>query len=518
MTRTQRALQNSFWGLISKFSYLLLGFVSRTIFIRCLGETYLGVNGVYTELLKMLSLAELGFGTALNFAMYKPVADNDEEKIKKLLNFYKTTYRIIAIAVTVIGAILIPFLPKILKGTDSMSAFDLRLYFVIFLANTVINYFVSYKFSYLNALQKNYISTNIDTVVHFVTVIAQIVVMLLTKSFLAYLLIQSGLMVGSRLIISIFLNKKYPIVKGDSEYKLTKEERKPIFKEVKGLMVHQFANVAVHSTDNIIIGSLSGLGVVMVGLISNYNLIITGVGGFVALLFTSLTSGFGNLVASSTVEHYERAFRETNFLNAWIYGFCSIAFFVLIPPFIELWLGKEFLIDNVSFLLIVINNYMLGQSTIYNNARVAKGEFKKDQWSSLMQALVNLVVSIIAAKYLGLMGVYIGTVVSRLTTTILRPFLTYKFLYNKSSAVYYKWYAIYFLAVAVLGALTYYLCSFILVQVTIWRFALAMVVVGIVPNLLFPLIFCRTREWKDLYNRGKAFIRGLKKKGEKNEQ
>jgi O-antigen/teichoic acid export membrane protein len=258
----------------------------------------------------------------------------------------------------------------------------------------------------------------------------------------------------------------------------------PIFKEVKGLMVHQFSSIAVHATDNIIIASITGLGVVVVGLISNYNLIITSVLGFVSLLFTGATSSFGNLVASSTTEHYEKTFREINFLNVWIYGFCSIAFFILIPPFIQLWLGKEFLIDNYSFLLIVINQYMLGQATIYNNARVAKGNFNKDQWSSLLQGLINLLVSIVAARYLGLVGVYIGTVVSRLATTILRPYLTYKFLFNKSCVHYYKIYISYFVVVVLLGLFTYFVCHYVLMSVTLWTFLFAAIIVAILPNSL----------------------------------
>lgn len=506
VSRTERIVKNSFWGIVSRTVSLILSFVSRTVFINVLGKEFLGINGVYTEVLQVLSLAQLGFGTALNFALYKPVADNDREKTIKLLDFYKTVYRIIAVVVATLGLLLLPFLPKILNGAEHISAFNLRLYFLIFLANTVIGYFVSYKFSYINALQKNYIVTKIELVTNTVIVVLQILAILVTKSFLVYLLIHTGLLALSRVAIFIYLGKKYPFLNQKVGDKLTKEEKKPIFREVKGLMVHQFSSVAVHSTDNIIISSLTGLGVVMVGLISNYNMLINAVLGFVTLIFSSTTSSFGNLVASSTSANYRKAFLDMNFLNFWVYGFCSIAFFILIPPFIELWLGKDFLIDNVSFLLIVFNCFLVGQATIYNNARVGKGDFNRDKWLSFSQAIVNLVVSIIAAKYLGLLGVYIGTIVSRLVVVVFRPILTYKFLFEKSSYEYYVTFVGYLVVILISGAITYMATYLLLREVTVLKFALSALIVAILPNLLFFVFTFWTNGFKSFFCRLKAFI------------
>lgn len=505
--RTVFIAKNSFFGIISKISSLVLGFASRTIFIYYLGMKYLGVSGLYAEILQMLSFAELGFGSALIFAMYKPVADDDEEKILKLLRFYKTTYRIIALIITVAGIAFVPFLQYIVKGVDGFTLLQLRLYFVIYLINTVANYFVSYKYSYVNALQKNYIVTNIDTVVHLITISAQIAVIVITKNFLAYLLTQTTLLVLSKAFIAKYLNKKYPILAKKTESKLTKQERSPIYKDVRGLVMHQFSSIAIHSTDNIIISSFSGLGVVAVGLISNYNLIMTSVLGFVTIIFSSVTSSFGNLVASSSVENYRRSFLDLNFVNFWLYGFCSIAFFTLIPPFITLWLGNEFVIDIFCFLLIVINSYMVGQSTIYNNARIAKGNFSKDKYLALTQAIVNLVVSIIGAMWLGLIGVYIGTIVSRLVYVCFRPYLTYKFLFQRSCAEYYKKLVIYFASTGLVGAVTFFVTSLVLAKVTVLSFTIATCIVAILPNLMFLLLFFKSEEFKNVFMRLKNFVK-----------
>lgn len=506
-TRTAFVAKNSFFGIISKISSLILGFVSRTVFIHFLGTTYLGVNGLYAEILQMLSFAELGFGSALIFAMYKPVANNDEAQTKKLLAFYRTTYRIIALIITTLGIAVLPFLHLIVKGADNLTLFQLKLYFIIYLINTVANYFVSYKYSYVNALQKNYIVTNVDTIVHLITIVAQIVIMVVTKNFLAYLLTHTTLLLFSKIIIARYLNKKYPILAQKTTEKLGKEEKASIYKDVRGLALHQFSSIAIHSTDNIIISSFSGLGVVVVGLISNYNLIMSSILGFVAVFFNSVTASFGNIVASSSVENYRRSFLDLNFVNFWLYGFCAIAFFTLTPSFITLWLGPEFLIDPLCFLLIVINSYLVGQSTVYNNARIAKGNFSKDKHWALVQALTNLVVSIIGAIWLGLLGVYIGTIASRLVYVCFRPLSTYKFLFKRSCIEYYKKLSMYFGSVALAGAATYFATWFLLKEVTVMRFLGAIGMVTILPNVIFLVLHFRSKEFKNVCYRVKKFMK-----------
>ena len=347
-SRTKNAIRNAYFGIISKIVNLLFAFISRTVFIYVLGNTYLGVNGLYSEILSLLSFAELGFGSAMAFSMYKPAAENDRMMIVRLLDFYKTVYRIIAFVIAALGLCLTPFLQYIVKGADWLTVSELRVYFLVYLFNTVIGYFVTYRFTYLNALQKNYIQTNIDSIVNVISYIAQVIAILVWKNFLLYLLINSAVLLISRLVIVVYLNKKYPIFNEKAEKPLSKEEKQPIYKEVRGLAIHQFSSVAVHSTDNILISTMTSQGVTAVGLISNYNMLMNSVLGFVTTLFASVISGFGNLVAASTTERFREVFKQVNFLSFWIYGFCSIAFWILIPPFVTLWIGADKVIDNVN--------------------------------------------------------------------------------------------------------------------------------------------------------------------------
>lgn len=505
MSRTENAAKLVFWSYIGNIRGLILNFISRTFFIYCLGSTYLGISGLYSSILSVLSFAELGFGSAMTFAMYKPVADNDEDRILKLLRFYRTAHRFVAVVVTIAGLAILPFLQYIIQGADALTLSELRIYYLIYLTNSVVSYFISYTYCYIGALQKGYITANIDSIISIITVVLQILILVVTNSFLAYLLTQTILSIISKVFTFYYVKHKFPILGRKLNKTLSKEEQKPIFKEVRGLLVHRFSSIAVHSTDNIIISSLSGLGIKAVGWVSNYNLIMTSVLNFVTVLFNSLIAGFGNLAALDDGENYHKVFLEANFINFWIYGFCSIAFFVLIPPFITLWIGDQYLIDSVSFFLIVLNCYFQGQCTIYNNARIAKGNFSKDQWNAFTQAIVNLVVSIIGAHFWGLVGVYIGTICSRIVILI-RPIKTYSFLFNRSAKEYYIHFFTYFVSVVATGIITYFIVDKILTTVTILRFAISVILVAIIPNIIFLLLFGKTRIFRDVYIRVKDFI------------
>ena len=483
-SRTAFAAKSSIYGLVGKGVSLLVSFVSRTVFIHILGKYYLGINGLYSEILSFLSFAELGFGSAMTFALYGPVEREENEKVRELMQFYKVTYRLIAFVVLAFGLAVTPFLQYIVNGAEGLSLFELRLYFLIFLANTVTTYFVTYKFGYSNAIQEAYVSTNFDTLTNLVCVFVQLVALVLTGSFLVYLLSYTATLILSRFAVAFYLNRRYPILK-----------EKP---EVKGLAIHQFSSVAVHATDSIIISAVPALGVAVVGAVSNYNLVINAVSAIVLILFNSVVAGFGNLAVTSTKERFEKVFEEANFANFWIYGLCTVCFVVLLTPFVELWAGSDYAIDTASLVLIIFNFYLQGQSTIYNNARIAKGNFNMDKWWSLLQAVINLVVSVAVAMRLGLVGVYIGTVVSRLVFVVSRPSCTYRFLFGKSPSAYFRKLLIYFAAVVVATITCRAACAPLLSSLG-WHTLIASAVIClVVPNLIFFALFRGSVEFEAL--------------------
>lgn len=511
MSRTKYAFKNVAFAMGSKIFTLLVNFISRTVFIYYLGNTCLGINSLFVEVLQVLSFAELGFGTALNFTMYKPVAENDDETTLKLLDYYKKIYRIIALVIVVLGLVLLPILPYVVKNADVISVNELRLYYVFFLINTVVSYFVSYKYSLVNAKQKNYITTNFEFVSSLIIAIVQIAVICCFQNYLAYLITHTVLLITSRYILSVYLNKRFPLLKRRPQQSMTAEEKKPIYQEVKGLIFHQFSSVAIHQTDNIIISSLTEKGITAVGFISNYNMIIHAVTGMLTLVFNSVVSGFGNLIATSKAKDLKRVFDEANFVNFWLYGFSCIAFYVLIPPFITMWLGKDFLIDKFSFTLIVVNCYLMGQSTVYNNVRTAYGKFTSDRWVSLIQALVNLVVSVIGAIKWGLPGVYVGTIVSRVFFVLVRPAKTYRMMFEEGVGNYYKSLFGYGVIVLITGLVTQITTTFLSFDNVFISFILRCIVVLLLPNAVFTILFARTRMFKSVMGRLRQIVM---KKGE----
>lgn len=314
MGRVKQAEKNIFFGYVSNFIILILGFWQRDIFISVLGKTLLGVNTLYADILSMLSLAELGIGTALNFSLYKPVANNDLEKIKSYMKLYRKAYLAIAGVISVIGLAITPFLPYLIgvEERGSVSVRDLTIYYLIFLFNTVSTYFVAYKYSLVNAQQKNYIQTNITTITKIITVVVQIVILLTTKNFLFYLLTQAVIELLQKIAVSIYFDHLYPYLRDKNVRKLTKEETDIVVTKSKALMFHKIGDVARLQTDSIIITYFIDVG--SVGFVGNYNYIITYGANFINLIFNSVISGFGNLVATESKEKQYYIFRVYRFL------------------------------------------------------------------------------------------------------------------------------------------------------------------------------------------------------------
>ena len=281
MGRVRYATRNIIFGFLGSGATTLLNFILRQVFITHLGDTLLGVQDLYSEILTMLSLAELGVGTALNYSLYGPVARGEREKIKSYMQLYKKAYRTIAIVIAVIGLALVPFLPWIVKNADYLTLRQLRVYYLLFLFNTVTTYFVAYKYSLANAEQKNYIQTNADAISKAVSVVLQLLGLLVLPNYLLYLLIQVGVSLGQKIFISCYLNRKYPLLLEKNVEPLTKEETGAVVDKTKALMLHRIGDMARLQTDAIIISSC--LGVVWVGLIGTYKMIVNSVSGYFQL-------------------------------------------------------------------------------------------------------------------------------------------------------------------------------------------------------------------------------------------
>lgn len=492
--RTKNVKKNVFYSYVSTISISIFSIVSRTIFVYTLGAGYLGVSGLFTNLLGILSFSELGIGTAIDFALYKPIAVNDKEKIKSLLHLYKIAYRVIAIVVAILGVAIFPFLKYIVNTDIPIS--EINVFYFIFLFNTVSSYFVTYKTSYISALQKNYIVTNTVTIGTIVTNICQIILMLLGGSYLQYLLIAAIVGVIQKIITVVYLNKTFPLLVEKQFSPLDKETKNEIWRNVRALIVHKVGDVAVHQTDNIIISSF--ISTTMVGIISNYTTLNLVVSSFTNGFFNSFTAGFGNMIAKESKDKQKHMFEVYDLLGFWIFGFVMIAFITLSQPFVTLWLGKKLLVDNFTMILYFVSFYLAGMTLIPYNFKVAAGKFDEDKWVAFAQAITNIVVSIVAVRVLGLPGVYVGTIIQRMIVVIIRPHIVYKYILERKTGEYYFRLIRRTLLAAFLCLFMWKIKGIVLSDVTVLRFALMCVLTVFIPNTVFVLVFYRSDAFKDI--------------------
>lgn len=494
MSRLGLTVKNVRYGLFAKLLSLLIGFLSRTIFIYTLGINYLGVNGLFTNILGVLSLAELGIGTAINYSLYKPIAENDIETIKSLMIFYKKTYQVIALVITFLGLSLLPFLGIIVKNPGDVG--NISVYYLIFLFNTVSSYFVSYKFSLVNANQQNYIFSLVNSITSFLTISIQIFVLLMFKSFLIYLLTASVIGLAQKVFLHFFIDRKFPYLMEKNVQPLPKQVLDPVKKNIKALFFHKIGDVGVHQTDNIIISSF--INVSTVGLLSNYNLLITSISGILTIIFNSTVASFGNLIATESKEKQFAIYRIYRFIAFWLYGFSAIALYVLSDIFITLWIGASMVIPQSTVLLIIIDFYMIGHRITINNIKSAGGIFQQDAYVAILQTVVNLVVSIILVRKIGLPGVFIGTICQGLLSTIIKPIIVYRVVFQKPSWLYFRSGLIYACAVVFSGFVCVVLKNMIVSSITPARFLAMCFCTAIIPNVIFFLLFRNSIEFKEI--------------------
>lgn len=483
----------------------VLNFVLRTIFIAHLGDTLNGVNGLYANILSVLSMAELGIGTAMNYSLYKPVAQGNIGKIKSYMRLYKKAYAVIGIVIAIIGLLVSPFLPYLVNQPEGVGTRDLTLYYFIFLFNTVSTYFVAYKYSLVNAEQKNYIQTNILTVTKMIMVILQIVVILVTGNYYAYLLTAAAVELLQKIFVSVYLDRRYPYLRDKDAEKLSAEETGEIVTKTKALMYHKIGDVARLQTDSMIISGF--INVTLSGFVDNYNLVLNSIANVVNIIFNSVLSSFGNLFATESREKQYQIFKVYRFAACWIYGFTAVGFSMLLTPFVGLWLqdtGKTLAFSVV--ICILIDYYFKGDRIVLSNFKTAAGVFEQDKYLALIQGGVNLVISIVMVQKIGLMGVYIGTIVSGLIANVTKPVIIYRVILQQPVKKYFVDSLKYLAAVAVnFGALAG-IRALVMPQVTVVSFGAMFVIICVVFNASFLALFGRTEEFGYLWGivRGKA--------------
>lgn len=491
--RSQNSIKNTIVSILMSIITILIGLVTQKIFIKILGTEYLGLNGLFTNILSMLAIAELGIGSAIIYSLYKPIAENDKEKIKSLIGFYKKSYRIIALIVAIIGICVVPFLEKIVGQTDIQES--ITFLYLLFLFDTVVSYLLTYKRSILYASQKTYI-INIVHILYLVLMnILQIVILVLTKNYIAYLVIKIIFRIIENVVITIIANKMYPYIKGKNVKEIDKQTKKSIILKVKGLIFHKIGSFVVLGSDNIIISTF--LGVATVGLYSNYNTILQAVNNLFSQVFSSITASVGNLLVEKEKEKSYKIYKNMLFINSWMYNFSAIAILCLMEPFIKIWIGGQYLLSYGVLIILSINFYVQGMRKTSNTFKEAAGIFHEDRFVPIMESMINIVTSIAFLKVWGLAGVFLGTVTSSLILFLYSyPVYVYKKLFNRTYWQFLKEHSKYLIISAICGIITVVITKNIKLNNNFIQLILNGIIVVIVPNLLQYLIFRKREEFE----------------------
>lgn len=495
-TRTKYSIINIMTGVAGQVVNILLSFLNRSIFLAILGIVYASLNGLFMNILAVLSLAELGVGDAIIFSLYKPIADGQKEKIKSLMGLYKKAYRYIGLFIAVSGVLMIPFINYLLPQEQRVNG--VITIYLLFLFNSVISYFYAYKKSIILANQQGYINNIYTTIFTLLKSIFQIVFLIITKSFIVYLIIQIISTFLTNLYISKKANKMYEYL--NEEYdELDKEETKSIIENIKSLTIYKIGGVLLNSIDNIIITKFVGLN--WVGYVANYSLIINSVNMVLSNVFAGITASVGNLIATESDERKYFMFKVINLVNFWLFGFSAIAILILSDFFIELWIGSKYIMNWNIVLILGLNFYLIGMQNSIWVFRGATGMFKETKFIILITAGINLVLSIMLSKSWGVFGVFIATTIARIFTNVwYEPFILFKNYFKVSSVKYFINFTKYFIIFILGYILTDFMVSFNNLQGII-GFCINVVSVIFIPNFIILVLLFKTEEFK--YIKGK---------------
>lgn len=459
VSRIKNSKRNVIFSVFSYGLLVVLEFASRTVFIMFLSQNYLGIQGLFSNMLTFLSLAEMGVGTAISYALYKPLAENDYEKIKSIMRLYKKMYNIIGMIVLSLGLCLTPFLSFFIKNKPNDIS-NLELYFVLFVVNSACSYFLIYKKTIIISDQKEYITSIISSIVCMLRLSGQIIVVYVTHSYLLYILMMIVGTLSENIIISIYANKKYRYLKDTDYIELDNTTKKDIKKNIFAMFFHKIGTVVVNATDNIVISKFIGLSVV--GIYSNYLLVVNALSTLISKFFSSITASVGNLAVSEKKEYVETVFYRIFFLNAWVRIVPAACLYCLLQGFIKVWIGTDYLLNFETVIMIVLCFYLRGIRSTVLVFRDVTGLFWYDRYKPLIESAVNLCCSVPLAIRYGVTGVLLGTVISIITVSAwVEPYVLFKFFFEKNMIKYFKMQILYFIELILICRICELICSLI---------------------------------------------------------
>ena len=493
MSRIQNAVTNTYYNLLVKLYLAVFPFLMRTVMLHTLGIRYLGLNGLFTSVLQLLSISELGISGAIVYSMYEPVAKQDKKTLCALLRLYRLLYGAIGAVIFLLGMLLLPFLPRLISGEVPP---DINIYvlYVLYLASTALSYCVcSYRSSLLEAYQHNYVINKINLVTMTVQFALQIAFLLLFKNYYIYIITQFAVQLVNQFAVYLTVKRRYPELK--PEGKIEKQMMQQIFTKVKGLFFGKISGIILNASDTIVTSMF--LGLTVLAIYQNYFFILTAIIGFISSLLSGSMAGIGNSLVTETKEKNYRDFRRFTFLMSWIVCVCTNCFLVLFQPFMKLWMGEDKLLSMGMVVLFCLYFVLYEYNQLFNVYKDAAGLWYEDRFRPLITSLTNLTLNLLSVKYIGLYGIIASTVVSFLFIGM--PWL----LRNLFGLLFRRSMADYLLELAKYTAVTVVSCGISWVATSCMDFdgLLGLVVYAIVavsvPLSMYLLLFRRNEYFQD---------------------
>ncbi len=499
-SRTSNSLKNIASNLGLKILLLGLQFTTRTLFIHNLGTLYNGINSLVSSTLSFLNITELGIGAAIVFAMYKPVAAKDEEKTLQYLDYYRKIYHILGGVVAIIGLLIAPFLPYLMKDAfQAVQVHEVYVIYFLYLVSSVSSFFVyAYRGGLITANQHDYRLAPINYTASVLIVVSQGVSLLVFDgifSFYVYTALPIVINSVRSILNGIFAAKWYPYIKRKAKARLFKTEIKDLYKNVFGIAISKISAIINSSVDSIIISAI--IGVAILGKYYNYQTLILMVSNIVVILFSSLIPSVGNLNAEATVEHKKKIFDTIHFISFWIYGFCAVCYFLVVQPFIVIWIGEVNLLKDSLLVFVICLNFLTnGLCSAVGIFREGCGLFYQGRYRPIFTVIFNIVFSILFGYFFGITGIIAATIMSRfLTIWWYDAYIVYKYQFGEKPYSYLTDYLLKTAFVCVVGALLYYITS--LLNFGVWMQLIINAAIAVIGfNVIFIICFCRTKGFR----------------------
>ena len=493
--RTKNASRNMIFGVVQKVYQIIIPFVMRTIMIHYMGISYAGLNNLFTSILQVLNLSELGIGAALIYSMYDPIAKDDTKKICALMSLYRTCFRVIGIVIFVIGCLLLPFLPELISGTIP-EGLNLYTLYLMYLGNTVLSYWLfAYKNSLLYSHQRTDVYSKVVLITNTIQYILQVYALLVIQNYYVYLAVSIISQLITNILTARVVDTMYPNYQPRGS--VDKETIKDIKKRTKGLITNKIGSTVLLSADSIIISAFLGLSVLAI--YQNYFFIVSSVISIIYIIYQSILAGIGNsLIVEKSSKNF-KDFRTMTFIISWIATFCSSCLMSLFQPFMKIWMGEGYLLDYPIIICIVIYFYIFEIDQLIGTYKDAAGIWYADRYRPLVTALVNVILNIILIKSMGLYGVILSTIISMLFIEI--PWMISNLFHSvfENEKIYpYVLLLIKYAGIAIIiNTIVFLICNNI-EDDGISTFLVKLVICMIVPNILEVLIFFKNEEFKNV--------------------